>query len=305
MAGSDEKYLVVIAGPTASGKTSMGIKLANHFNTSIISADSRQFYKETCIGTAKPEPDELAAAPHYFVDHLSIHEPYSVGDFEKEALSLLDELFKEKEVALMVGGSGLFINAVTRGLDQFPDVPLEIRDKIEQYPLSVLQEELKLKDPEYYEEVDRQNPMRLIRALSVIEVSGQAFSSFRKKKPIERPFQTISVILDWERKELYRRIDSRVDAMLERGLLKEVESLLPFKHLNALQTVGYQEFFPYFEGEIPLEESVRLVKRNSRRYAKRQLTWFRKTEGAAWFHPEEYEKIVSWIEEEIKKNNPT
>lgn len=294
------KYLIVIAGATASGKTNLGIQLAKAYDTVILSADSRQFYREMSIGTAKPSAEELAAATHCFVDSLSIHDSYSVGDYEKDAIALLDKLFLEKDVVLMVGGSGLFISAVTDGLDEYPNVPLAIREKYTQLEkeqgIQVLQTLLQTQDPEYYNIVDIQNPHRLIRALSVIEVSGKTFSSFRQQKNKQRNFTPIYVLLDWERAALYERINKRVDIMLENGLLDEVKNLYPFKQLNALQTVGYQEIFEAMDGNITMEEAIELVKRNSRRYAKRQLTWFRKIQGAGRFHPSEYAKIQSFIE---------
>jgi tRNA dimethylallyltransferase len=227
------KYLIVIVGATASGKTSLGIRLAQKYDTVILSADSRQFYREMSIGTAKPTEEELVAAPHHFIDNLSIHDKYSVGDYEKEAITLLDEIFETKDVALMVGGSGLFIKSVLEGLDEFPDVPNEIKEKLIQLEkeegIEALQNMLKEKDPNYFSEVDIHNPHRLIRALSVIEASGKPFSSFRNQAAKKRNFQAIIIQLDWEREKLYERINQRVDLMLEAGLLDEVKSLLPLK----------------------------------------------------------------------------
>lgn len=297
------KHLIVIAGPTASGKTSLGIRLAQKYDSAILSADSRQFYREMSIGTAKPTEEELAAAKHYFVDNLSIHDEYSVGDYEREAIDLLNDVFARKDVALIVGGSGLFIKAVLEGLDEFPDVPNEVKENLivleKEKGIEVLQNMLKEKDPAYFSEVDIHNPHRLIRALSVIEVSGKPFSSFRNQAPKERGFSPIIIQLEWEREELYDRINRRVDLMLEAGLLDEVASLLPLKHLNALQTVGYQEFFDYLDNKITKEEAIRLVKRNSRRYAKRQMTWLRKMENTKAFHPSDWNGIAAYLDEII------
>lgn len=301
------KYLIVIAGATASGKTSLGIRIAQKYDTVILSADSRQFYREMSIGTAKPTEEELSAAKHYFVDNLSIHDEYSVGDYEREAITLLDEIFTTKNVALIVGGSGLFIKAVLEGLDEFPDVSNEIKERLIQLEkeegIEVLQKMLQEKDPVYFSEVDIHNPHRLIRALSVIEASGQPFSSFRNQAPKKRNFQPIVIQLDWEREKLYERINKRVDLMLEAGLLDEVKSLFPLKDLNALQTVGYQEFFDYLEDKISKEEAIRLVKRNSRRYAKRQMTWLRKMENTQAFHPSDWDALETYLDEIIDKSS--
>lgn len=298
-----QKFLIVIAGPTASGKTSLGIRLAQKYGTAILSADSRQFYKEMSIGTAKPTPEELAAAQHFFIDNLSIHDEYTVGQYEKDAISLLENLFKTKDIVLLVGGSGLFIKAVLEGLDKFPEVPQSVRNKwskiAETEGIEKLQNLLQKQDSEYYREVDIHNPHRLIRALSVIEVSGKPFSSFRNKSGKKRNFIPINIKLNWEREILYQRINLRVDQMMEQGLLAEANGLYHLKDLNALQTVGYQEFFDFFDGNISQEEAVELLKRNTRRYAKRQMTWLRKMENSAFFHPSEYENIVDYIEQQI------
>ncbi len=298
-----QKYLIVIAGPTASGKTSLGIELANHFGTSIISADSRQFYREMEIGTAKPTVSELAAAPHYLINNLSIHDEYSVGDFEREAIALLDELYLVHDVVLLVGGSGLFIKAVLEGLDEFPDVPIEIRNDYinlyEEKGIGALQSELREKDIEYYESVDISNHHRLIRALSVIRVSGQTFSSFRKKTKKPRSFEPIIIGLEWNREILYDRINRRVDMMVRDGLLDEVKALMPHQQLNALQTVGYQEIFDFLNGQHDWDTAIELIKRNSRRYAKRQMTWLRKVEGIQHFHPSQTQDIIAFISERM------
>ncbi len=299
--GVPTKYLIVVAGPTASGKTSTAIQLAQYFDTEIISADSRQFYREMSIGTAKQRPEELSAAPHHFVNHLSIFDaPYSVGDFEREAIQLLNHQFQTKDSMIVCGGSGLFIKAITDGLDDFPDVPEAIRTRLEtqfqEQGIEFLQARLQAKDPAYFTKVDQLNPRRLIRALEVIETSGQTYSSFLGKKKASRNFKTIFVQLDWQREELYARINQRVDLMFEAGLLEEAKSLFQHRHINALNTVGYQELFDFFDGKTDLATAKSLIKRNSRRYAKRQLTWLRKVEDKIVFHPSKIQDILLKID---------
>jgi tRNA dimethylallyltransferase len=280
------KYLIVVAGPTASGKTSLAIELAQHFEAEILSCDSRQFFKETNIGTAKPNAEELAAAVHHFVDCLSIKEAYNIGDYERDVLSFLETYYQKNNIAIMVGGSGMYIRAVCDGLDVYPTVDENIRvqlnELLEKEGIEALQEELKVVDPVYYSKVDISNPHRLIRALEIFRGTGEPFSSFQGKNKVQRPFKVIKLGIDWERAELYGRINRRVDLMLEAGLLEEAKALYPQRALNALQTVGYREFFDYFEAKIPLEEAIELVKRNTRRYAKRQLTWLRKETNLHW-----------------------
>ncbi len=294
-----KNYLIVIAGPTASGKTSLGIQLSQHFNAPILSADSRQFYKEMSIGTAKPTHDELNAAPHHFIDTLSIQDDYSVGDYEKDAITLLDKKFSKNNIAILLGGSGLYIKAVLEGLDVFPEVKESIKNYYIQLHLKegveVLQNELKEKDPIFYQKVDIQNPHRLIRALSVIKASGKPFSNFQNQEKKNRNFEPIIINLQWEREELYKRINDRVDLMMENGQLEEARSLFHLKDLNALQTVGYQELFEFFDQKISLVEAIELIKRNSRRYAKRQMTWFRKMENSVSFHPSKLQDILNYI----------
>ncbi|MBK6902397.1 MAG: tRNA (adenosine(37)-N6)-dimethylallyltransferase MiaA [Saprospirales bacterium] len=285
-----QKHLIVIAGPTASGKTATAVRLAKQYRTVVLSADSRQFYREMSIGTAKPTPEEMEGIPHYFIDSLSIFDEYSVGDYERDALALLDRLYLEHQVVVLAGGSGLFIKALCQGLDKFPEVSPELRNRMEtlyqEKGLEYLQEYLKRVDPVYYEEVDRNNPQRLIRALSVYEASGKPFSGFRKGSSALRPFTPVYMLLEMDRKELYRRIDLRVDRMFELGLEEEARKLYPFRSQNALQTVGYQELFDFFEGKTTREEAIALIKQHSRNYAKRQLTWFGKQEGWVGFHPD-------------------
>ncbi len=300
MTNKQDNVLIIIGGPTASGKTELAIRLARHFNTEILSCDSRQFYREMSIGTAKPTAEELAQAPHHFIDSLSIQDEYSVGDYEKNALALLEQLFAKHEVVIMVGGSGLYQRAVTEGLDDFPEVPLEVRKQVEEWyekkGIIALQERLKEVDPDYYEEVDLQNPHRLIRALSVFEASGRAFSAFRNNASQDRPFFPIYLELKWEREVLYDRINRRVDLMIKNGLLDEARALYPMKELSALQTVGYQELFDHFDGKTTLEEAIGLIKRNSRRYAKRQLTWSRRDGHWKHFSQEEGETLVEYVQ---------
>ncbi len=294
-----KKKLVVVVGPTAVGKTAMAIKLANHFGTVILSADSRQFYREMSIGTAKPTAEELAAAPHYFINSHSIAEDYSAGDFEREALALLDDLFKTHDTVVLVGGSGLFVRAVCEGFDALPTALPAIREKLntafETEGLAPLQARLKAVDPAYFETADVQNPQRVIRALEVYETSGQPFSSFRQRDLLKRPFQVVTVGLTMERAVLYDRINRRVDAMLADGLLDEVKALLPFREKPALLTVGYAEIFDYLDGKLTLEVAVDKVKQNSRRYAKRQLTWFKKYGHTSWFTSADWDAILDYI----------
>jgi tRNA dimethylallyltransferase len=291
--------LIVIAGPTASGKTAMAIELAKHYKTVIVSADSRQFYREMSIGTAKPTDAELAAAQHYFINSHSITETLSAGDYEKQSLYLIDELFKTNDKVILVGGSGLFIRAVTEGFDEFPDAKPGIREKLNdeliEKGLSWLQEKLKLADPLYYEQVDLDNPQRVIRALEVFESTGKPYSSYRKSAVNRRPFNIIKFGLNLPREVLYQRINQRVDDMVKQGLVEEVRTLLPYRHLNALNTVGYSELFDYFDGKTDLNTALDLIKQNTRRFAKRQLTWFRKDGDIIWVQADKKESVADMI----------
>lgn len=281
-----KKNLIVIAGPTAIGKTAGAIQLAQHFNTVILSADSRQFYREMSIGTAKPTADELAAAQHYFIDSHSITEPFSVGDFEKQGLALLDELFKTHGTVILVGGSGLYIKAICEGFDNIPVADEGVREKLnlelEEKGIAYLQEKLKQADPNYYNEVDINNPQRVIRALEVFESTGNPFSSYRVASTNTRPFNIIKIALNMPRELLYDRINQRVDIMISQGLLDEVKALIPYRHLNALNTVGYSEIFDYLDNKTTLDTAIEKIKQNTRRFAKRQLTWFRKDKDFHW-----------------------
>jgi tRNA dimethylallyltransferase len=294
------KYLLVVAGPTAVGKTDLAIRLAEHFKTEILSADSRQFYREMTIGTAKPTEVELAKVKHHFINNLSIKEEYTVGKYEIEALALLQVLFLKYDTVILTGGSGLFIKALCDGMDDIPEVAPEIREKLneefKEHGLAPLLEELKEKDPAYYEIVDKANPIRVIRALELCRGTGTPFSYFRTSVKKERPFQIIKVGLNRDREELYQRIEQRMDAMLEDGLIEEAKKLYDFRNLNALQTVGYTEVFDYIEGKYTYEEMVHQLKQNSRRYAKRQLTWFSKDKEFVWFRPGQEKEIIRFVE---------
>jgi tRNA dimethylallyltransferase len=281
------KYLITIVGPTAIGKTALSINLAEYFYCDIISCDSRQFFKEMKIGTAVPSTEELAVAKHHFIQNKSIFENYTVGDFEKEAISKLDELFLTNDYVVMVGGSGLYVDAVLKGFDDFPEVSASVREEVtsnyEKSGLDYLQTELEKRDPNYFSVVAKENPQRMMRALEVCIGSGKPYSSFLNQKKNTRNFTPILIGLKAERSVIYDRINQRVDIMIREGLLSEAESLLPHKNLNALQTVGFRELFRYFEGEISLEFAIEEIKKNTRRFAKRQLTWFKRNEGTKWF----------------------
>ena len=284
------KTLIVIAGPTASSKTAYSIELAKKLNTVILSADSRQFYKEMSIGTAAPTEEELSQVKHYFVHHISIEDKYDVADYERDALQLLDELFKTHDSVIMTGGSGLFIDAVCNGIDAMPDVRSVIREKVQKLydegGLKALQDEVQRLDPDYYAIVDQLNPRRLQRALEVCYQTGQTFSSFRSGNAVQRDFDIKKYALLWDRQALIDRIDRRVDMMMEQGLLEEAKVLYPKRHLNALNTVGYKELFAYFDGQCTLEEAVEQIKIHTRQYAKRQMTWLRKDTSYQWVIPE-------------------
>ncbi|AJH15205.1 tRNA (adenosine(37)-N6)-dimethylallyltransferase MiaA [Myroides profundi] len=305
MSTKNNNYLIVVIGPTAIGKTALGIKLAQHFNTNIISCDSRQFYKEMAIGTAVPSKEELAAAPHHFIQNISIHDTYSVGDFEREALAKLDELFTDNPVQVMVGGSGLFVNAILNGLDDFPDVDPSIRKQLNQdlaeKGLPYLQNMLKELDPIHYEKVAIDNPQRVTRALEICIGTGKPYSSFLNIKQHARNFTPIVIGLEADREKMYERINKRVDIMLDNGLLKEAQDLYPYRDNNALQTVGYRELFAYFDNEFALEFAIEEIKKNTRRFAKRQITWFKRTPDVMWFdYLTAPEQILKAVEDKIQ-----
>lgn len=295
----NNKTLISIVGPTAIGKTSLAIEVAKYFQSEIISCDSRQFFKEMKIGTAVPSDEELAQIQHHFIQNISIHEKYSVGDFERDGLSFLDNYFKTNNICVMVGGSGLYEKAISVGFDEFPDVDPAIRENLNQefleFGIEKLQEELQIVDPIYYEEVDIFNKQRVIRALEIYRSSSFPFSHFRNQDLSKRPFNIIKIGLELPREEMYDRINRRVDIMMNDGLLNEAKSLFPLKELNALQTVGYRELFDFFEEKTTLDFAIEEIKKNTRRFAKRQMTWFKKDEKVNWFSPLEQENIINFI----------
>jgi tRNA dimethylallyltransferase len=295
--------LVVIAGPTAVGKTALAIALAKKFQTEIISADSRQFFRELNIGTAKPTEKELLEVKHHFVNSLSIKQTYDAAQFGRDALAKIHELFKKHTVVIMCGGSGLYIRAVTEGFDDIPEVPDEVReslkDEFSKNGISWLQNKMRELDPELLETIDQQNPQRLMRALEVRIGTGASISTFRKNEKIRHDFQIVKIGLELPREKLYERIDRRMEMMIASGLFEEAKSVYPYKNHNALQTVGYQEIFDFIDGQYDREEAIRLLKRNSRRYAKRQLTWFKRDEGISWFDAENVDPIIQYVKERI------
>lgn len=302
------KRLISVVGPTAIGKTRLAIALARHFDTEIISADSRQFFKEMRIGTAVPTPEERAQAVHYFIQHRSIHEPYSVGDFEREAIERITEVLVAKDYVIMVGGSGLYVDAVVHGLDAFPKIDGTVRSQLnidfQEKGIGYLQQELEKRDPVYYRQVDLSNPHRLIRALEVCMGSGRPYSTFLKRKKTARSFQTLILGITAPREVIYERINRRVDMMLAEGLVEEARRLYPSRELNALQTVGYKELFVYFDGHCSLDFAVEEIKKNTRRFAKRQLTWYRKREDILWVdYNSDFTKVIHQLEQRILAEN--
>jgi tRNA dimethylallyltransferase len=297
------KTLISIVGPTAIGKTALSIQLAQHFSTEIISADSRQFFREMEIGTAKPDAIELAAAKHHFINSHSVSQLFSTGDFELEGLKTLNGIFQNHNLAIMVGGSGLYINALINGLDEMPEIDLTIREKLnnqfDEEGLAAIQDQLAELDPEYFAKVDQQNPQRMIRGLEVFLSTGQKLSSMLSATKKERPFNIIKIGLNTERAFLYNRINQRVDKMIADGLLEEVISLTSFKKYNALNTVGYSELFDYLEGKLSFDEAISAIKQNTRRFAKRQLTWFRRDEEINWFEPNQTAEIIAFVNDKI------
>lgn len=303
-----ENTLIAVVGPTAIGKTPWAICLAKHYKTEIVSADSRQFYKEMAIGTAVPTKEEQLEVTHHFIQHRSIKEPWSVGDFEGAALLLLNQLFKQYRIVVAVGGSGLYLQALTEGLDHFPDVDPSIRKELQNEcdakGLAYLQRELEMVDPKYYEVVDLQNPQRVMRALEIFRGSGKPYSTYLNKPKAKRQFRTLYLGVMADRELIYKRIENRVDQMMESGLLEEVRPLLKYKDFLALQTVGYQELFKYLEGLCELEQAVEEIKKNTRRYAKRQMTWFRRNKDILWIdHEANFPEVLKMIEAKLKMNN--
>ncbi len=298
------KTAIFICGPTGVGKTSVAIQLAQWLKTEIISFDSRQFFNELKIGAAPPSQEELNTVPHHLVGHLSVKDDYSAGDFERDALEILKQIFEKHNTAILVGGSGMYMKALTEGFDDMPDIPTEIREhlnqKLETEGLESLVEQLKISDPEYYQKVDLKNPQRIIRALEVIAATGKPYSSFRKGSKTQRNFEIMKIGIMLPREELYERINNRVDLMVEAGLEEEVRSLLPLREKNSMQTVGYREFVRYFDGEWNWETAIAEIKKNSRRYAKRQMTWFKRDEEIEWFNPKDMEGMKKYVLERIK-----
>jgi len=298
-----QKHLIVLNGPTGIGKTKTGIQIAKNFKTEIVSADSRQIYKEMTIGTAVPDFEELNAVKHHFIQTHSIHEVYNASRYENEALDVIDSVLKTNNLVLFVGGSMLYIDAVCRGIDIMPDADAEIRkmlkDKLEKEGLESLRFQLKKIDPNYYNSVDLKNPNRIIHALEISIQTGKPYSSFRSNPNKTRSFSIIKIGLNCDRKKLHNRINSRVDQMIDAGLENEARNLHHLKHLNALNTVGYRELFAYFDGKTTLEKAIELIKRNSRRYARKQLTWFRSDNEINWFEPEQSNEIISFLKNQI------
>jgi tRNA dimethylallyltransferase len=285
-----KKRVIIIAGPTAVGKTSVAIELAKHFLTDIISADSRQCFRELNIGVARPSRDELEQVKHHFIASHSIHDKVTAATFEEYALKTVEEVFKTKEVVVMTGGTGLYIKAFCEGMDEIPEVPevvrQEVKNQYEQNGLQWLQQQVANLDPAFYEVGEIQNPQRLMRALEVFKSTGRSILDFRKGTKAQRDFEITKLALELPKKDLHRNIETRVDKMMESGLLEEVRSLIPYQHLNALQTVGYKELFDYFNGQTDLEQAIALIKRNTKQYAKRQLTWFKKYKDYYWVEPD-------------------
>ena len=298
------KKLIVLTGPTAVGKTAVSLDIAKHFGIPVINADSRQIFKELIIGTARPTETEMQEVRHYFVGTLSIDDYYSASLYEQQVLELLDKEFQSHDYALLSGGSMMYIDAVCDGIDDIPTIDDDTRalmkQRLKEEGLEALVEELKRLDPEYYEIVDRQNPRRVVHALEICVMTGKTYTSFRKRSKKERPFRIIKIGLDRPREELYNRINARVDKMMSDGLLNEVKALYPKKELNALNTVGYKELFDYLDGRWPLEEAVERIKGNTRRYARKQLTWYKKDEQIRWFHPDDKHSIINFISKDYE-----
>jgi tRNA dimethylallyltransferase len=297
-AGVFAHTVIVVAGPTAVGKTALSLQLARYFGTAIISADSRQCFRELNIGVAKPEPEELASVPHYFINSHSIHDEVNAAVFEQYALEAAAAIFRTQPVAVMVGGTGLYIRAFCEGIDNIPAIPAAIHNHIitryKEQGLSWLQQQLQEKDPAFWQVAEQQNPQRLMRALEVLEATGQSILHFRKDRKQERPFNIIKIGLELPKEQLHQRIHHRVDVMMQQGLLEEVRSLLPFRHLNALQTVGYRELFDYLDGHVTLDKAVEQLKAHTRQYAKRQMTWFKRDTGLQWYHPEQVQQVLGY-----------
>ena len=300
---SSAKTLIVITGPTAVGKTALCLEIARHFGIPIINADSRQIYRELKIGTASPTDEQLRQVPHYLVGTLSLHDYYSASLFEQQVLEILEKEFQQHDIALLTGGSMMYIDAVCNGIDDIPTVDDKTRDllkkRLANEGLEALVEELKTLDPEYYEIVDKQNPRRVVHGLEICLMTGKTYTSFRKKEKKQRPFHIIKIGVNRPREELYQRINQRVDQMMADGLLEEAKRVYQQRDMNALNTVGYKELFDYLDGRWTLEEAVERIKGNTRRYARKQLTWFKRDEEIRWFHPEQQQDILNYISLQI------
>lgn len=301
--------LLIIAGPTASGKTDVSIKLAQHWKTEIISCDSRQMYREMSIGTAKPDPYQLSLVPHHLINNLSIHDYYSAFLFEQDVLELLKDLFSRHSIVIMTGGTGLYMDAILNSIDDIPDpdpiIRSQLKQRYENEGLENILKEVSILDPEFYNQVDKKNPARVLRGMEVCLTTGRPFSSFRIKHPVNRDFNILLIGLELPRNLLYERIDQRVDQMIATGLVKEAEALHPMKHLNGLNTVGYRELFEMFDGKYDLREAIRLIKRNTRHYAKRQITWNNRYPQIKYFHPETIDEIKGIISSSVDGQDKT
>jgi len=299
--------LIVVLGPTGVGKSDVSIKLAKHFHSEIISADSRQFFRELSIGTAVPSSEDLNAVPHHFIQTKSIHDYYNVSEYESEAIQLIDQLFLHKNPLILTGGSMLYVDTICKGIDDIPTVHPEIRTEVikwyEENGIEALRQRLLEIDPEYYTVVDQSNPKRMLHAVEIQRMTGLPFTSFRKNTVKERPFRILKIGINQERKILYERINQRVERMLEAGLLEEAKLVYPHRKLNSLNTVGYKELFSYLDGDCTLAEAVDLIQRNTRKYARKQLTWFRRDTEINWFEPDQISEIISFIDQKLKRND--
>jgi tRNA dimethylallyltransferase len=299
--------LIVVLGPTGVGKSDISIQLANYFSTDIISADSRQLFRELSIGTAVPAEEDLKSVIHHFIHSRSIHDYYNVSEYETEAIDLISQLFRTKNPLILAGGSMLYIDTICKGIDDIPTVTPEIRQEVVNWyaenGLEALQQRLLNLDPEYHGIVDLNNPKRLLHAVEICQMTGKTFTSFRKNTVRERPFRIVKIGINQNREILYRRINERVERMMDAGLQEEARSVYPYKHLNSLNTVGYKELFAFFDGNCTLDEAVDLIKRNSRKYARKQLTWFRRDNEITWFEPEQIQEIIAFTEQKLNEHD--
>lgn len=303
-----ENTLIVLIGPTGIGKTELSLQIAEKYKTEIISSDSRQIYRDLPIGTAAPTPDQLKRVKHHFIGTLSLNQYYSAACFEEEVINLLPQLFATHKQVVMAGGSMMYVDAVCKGIDELPTIDNDTRnsvlEKYQQEGLEAIRAELKLLDPSYYKQVDLKNHKRIIHAIEICRITGQPYSSLRTQQKKERPFRILKIGLQREREELFNRINSRVEIMMSEGWLNEAKKVYPFRHLNSLNTVGYKELFQYLDGTMSLTEAIEKIKRNTRVYAKKQITWFKKDNGIKWFHPEQTNEIFSYIKQELNHTCP-